>query len=530
MGVVGVALLFGTVAWAILSQHGRNIGPRFGNPANILGDGNMDGRTTGGSGQPAAGDDPAAEFHPDIPRAWDDEAVATMELPLAQRDRSPRYMSAEEYYKLKVRPIYRSYPAYAKGREPAGYLESLKEKTPEIIFDPSKLHTKQDWIAAGKLVFESETLFFPAEEQPAEADVHLPVSKDGELPGFIPGFRYYIRKKGLVEAGINSCAGCHTRVMPDGTLWEGAQGIVDQPLSQADILKAKQASPEQTRRRLDRLWTNFGAPWVMSRQDFDAGYTTEQYVLELAARHPGVLARQGTSRSHPPHIPSLIGVHERKYLDATGLVRNRSIGDLMRYAIINEGLDTLAHYGDFQPSPGATIFSGDEGTRYSDEELYALALYISSLTPPPNPNQFDEHARRGQSVFQEQGCVMCHEPPLYTNNKLTPARGFNIPDDLRRTDNILDICVGTDSYLALKTRRGTGFYKVPSLQGVWFRNAFGHAGQAETLEEWFDPARLKFDYVPKGFHIGPGPIQGHPFGLTLSSTEKQDLIAFLKTL
>src|SRR5947208_7203512 len=64
-------------------------------------------------------------FHPDIPKVWDDRAVETMEVPLAQRDRSPRYMTSAEYYELKVRPIYRSYPAYAKGREPAGYLESL---------------------------------------------------------------------------------------------------------------------------------------------------------------------------------------------------------------------------------------------------------------------------------------------------------------------------------------------------------------------------------------------------------------------
>jgi hypothetical protein len=38
------------------------------------------------------------------------------------------------------------------------------------------------------------------------------------------------------------------------------------------------------------------------------------------------------------------------------------------------------------------------------------------------------------------------------------------------------------------------------------RCRFGHGGQAETLEEWFDPARLQSDYVPKGFHLGPGPI------------------------
>jgi hypothetical protein len=55
-------------------------------------------------------------------------------------------------------------------------------------------------------------------------------------------------------------------------------------------------------------------------------------------------------------------------------------------------------------------------------------------------------------------------------------------------------------------------------------------GQAETLEEWFDPARLNPDYVPKGFHLAPGPIKGHEFGLKLSANDKRTLIAFLKTL
>ena len=470
----------------------------------------------------------AQEFHPDIPKAWDEKSVERLEVPLAQRDRSPSYMSAEEYYKLKVRPIYRSYPVYAKGREPAGYIESLKQKDPEIIFDPSRLSTKEDWIAAGKLVFESDIQFFPTSfaEPPPESyirEIGWPVSKEGVLPGF--AYRYYVRRVGALEVGINSCAGCHTRVMPDGTLWEGAQGSVPPPVPNPEVaLRAKQANSADVRRRVDSLWIAYGTPWVMSREEFESHYTSEQLALESAAGHPGVFARQGTSFARPPHIPSLIGVQDRRYLDATGLVRNRSIGDLMRYIILNQGLDTRIHFGDFQPR------LGDEGTRYSDEQLYALALYVYSLKPPPNPNKFDERARKGQVIFQRQGCVSCHTPPLYTNNKLTPAAGFQIPDDLRKTDDIMDISVGTDPYLALKTRRGTGFYKVLSLQGVWFRNAFGHGGQAETLEEWFDPARLKPDYVPKGFHVGPGPIQGHAFGLDLPGAEKQDLITFLKTL
>jgi hypothetical protein len=473
----------------------------------------------------------AQEFHPTIPKAWDEKAVEGFEVPLAQRDRTPRHLTVEQYHALKVRTIYRSYPMYVKGREPKGYLESLKQKEPEIVFDPSKLHTKEDWIQAGKIVFDADILFRPAPEtQPAAGETPWPVSSDGGLAEFVPGYRYFIRKKGVLEVGINSCAGCHTRIMPDGSIFEGGQGMPNSPSPQARIRNLADLTPEVMRRRVETWWINFGAPWVMDREAYAQTVTRELVTQVFAAARPSVLARQGTSQTHPVHVPSLVGIGDLKYLDATGLVRNRSIGDLMRYAITNQGLDTMAHYGDFQPSPAATIFSGDAGMRYSDEQLYALGLYLESLKPPPNPNPLDERARRGQKIFQEQGCSGCHMPPLYTNNKLTPAKGFKVPDDLLKTDDILNVSVGTDPTLALQTRRGTGFYKVPSLRGVWYRTAFGHGGWADSLEEWLDPARLKEDYVPKGFHLGPGPIQGHEFGLKLAPEDKGALIAFLKTL
>ncbi len=51
----------------------------------------------------------------------------------------------------------------------------------------------------------------------------------------------------------------------------------------------------------------------------------------------------------------------------------------------------------------------------------------------------------------------------------------------------------------MNTRRGTGYYKVPSLLGVWYRTPLGHGGWVSSLEEWFDPKRLGDDYVPSGF-------------------------------
>ncbi len=336
--------------------------------------------------------------------------------------------------------------------------------------------------------------------------------------------KFVIRKKGVVELGRRSCASCHTRVMPDGTLLEGAQGMVRLFGSSAGM------TPERLRDLQDALWARVGAPWVQSKESFRELVTIDWYTKLLQASRNGVFPRQGTSLTHPVHAPSLIGIQDIRFLDATGLVRHRSIGDLMRYAVINSGLDMLAEYGDFRPSAHTSSVAAEDGTRYSDEQLYAMALCIGSLQPPPNTNRVDDRVRRGQRIFGQQGCAGCHTPPLYTNNKLTPATGFSVPDDLLKSGDVLNVSVGTDPTLALKTRRGTGFYKVPSLRGVWYRNAFGHGGWAETLEEWFDPARLNDNYVAKGFHLGPGPIKGHEFGLRIPPDDRKDLIAFLRTL
>jgi hypothetical protein len=113
------------------------------------------------------------------------------------------------------------------------------------------------------------------------------------------------------------------------------------------------------------------------------------------------------------------------------------------------------------------------------------------------------------------------------------AVGFTpAPDHPLRAD-ILSVTVGTDAGLALRTRKGTGLYKIPSLRGVWYRGLLGHDGSVTTLEEWFDPARLRDDYTPsgyKGFKVTRRAVPGHQFGLTLDAEDKSALIAFLKTL
>jgi hypothetical protein len=170
--------------------------------------------------------------------------------------------------------------------------------------------------------------------------------------------------------------------------------------------------------------------------------------------------------------------------------------------------------------------------RYSDEQLYALALYLYDLAPPPNQNPRDAQALRGQGVFESEKCARCHTPPLYTSNELVPVRGFVVSDALRASERIRDSGIGVDPTLTLTTRRGTGFYKVPSLKGVWYRGPFEHNGSVATLEDWFDPARVEESYVPTGWNPGgrARAVPGHEFGLDLSAEDRAALIAFLKTL
>ncbi len=114
-----------------------------------------------------------------------------------------------------------------------------------------------------------------------------------------------------------------------------------------------------------------------------------------------------------------------------------------------------------------------------------------------------------------------------------PADGFTPPPDHFERFDIMRTTVGTDPTLTLYTRRGTGYYKVPSLRGVWYRGPFEHNGSVATLEDWFDPKRLRDDYVPTGFRgygVKSRAVKGHTFGLSLSDEDRKALLAFLRTL
>ncbi len=146
-------------------------------------------------------------FRPVIPRTWDDAAIQTLEVPLAHAQASPVHVSASYYYRIPVRPIYKSYPVYEPGHEPKGYWNWLQNREPVILWDDSghrpPLQTEADWVKAGELVFEApisfDTELFLPEVRDPEAYRAIGTPLTGE--GVNPFVHWVVREKGKIELG-----------------------------------------------------------------------------------------------------------------------------------------------------------------------------------------------------------------------------------------------------------------------------------------------------------------------------------------
>lgn len=476
-------------------------------------------------------------------RIWDEKELATWALPVAGLGVPPSFVSENEYYALPVDNL-RTYPVYHPAYEPAGYRAWLKKQGPQPLITANKLKSESDWIRAGKRVFEELDIAISRTDDPvvlnhfndaASIDVYRDEHGDVlDKNGVILTYRWVVDTDGKLKISLSSCASCHTQLMPDGNLLPGAPSNYDLSFSPAaDFLLAK--LKKSTVSEGDDFYVKFGVPWRdddiharfkgMSDKDLKAFGT-----LKSGGVIGSYIARFNGSPFFTTRMGDLIGVKNYRYLETTATHLNRGPEDVARYCTLVEFTDIGAFGPHHMVDPQNVLH-----VRPPDEAMYAMALYIYSLKPPQSPYPFNEKARRGMIIFESEGCFECHTPPAYTNNKLVAVPGFEPPIDDLQTKR-LDVStrrVGTDPGLALRTRKGTGYYRIPSLRGVWYRLSFEHSGSIGSLEDWFDPKRMSDDYVPSGWR-GPGvetrAVPGHPFGHDLSAEDKEALIAFLKTL
>ena len=461
---------------------------------------------------------------------------------MAGLGRPPQLVSEHDYYALPEANV-KTYPVYTPDKEPPGYIDWLKHQDPQPLVDVAKLHTQADWIAAGREVFYGRELprYTGSEDNlqlirnPKVLEAYrLQTTDDGVLLGL----RYVIRQKGKVELGTDTCAMCHVQIH-SGKVVEGPPNNTTPfgPLMGDLTRRYAQISPAffEARRR-KQMREDYRVPYLKDDPNLRTADLPSEQIAQLYDAVPlGVYMRSNTSLLYPVKIANLIGIKDLRYFDRTATARQRNVTDLMRYiASIADVTDALTVYGD---GDGGRLRPENLGLvngvhRTPDALLYALAMYVYSLQPPANPNPFDARARAGQKIFEREGCIGCHTPPLYTNNKLTLAKGFSPSEDEKRQLNLLDLTVGTDPGLALKTRKGTGFYRVPSLRMIWTNACFLHDGSIGSLEEMFNPDRLKATFRSSNWNAATPAhaVVGHPFGLDLGPEDRAALIQFLRTL
>lgn len=138
-------------------------------------------------------------------------------------------------------------------------------------------------------------------------------------------------------------------------------------------------------------------------------------------------------------------------------------------------------------------------------------------------------------------CSTCHTGPRFTDDSFHNTGVPDVPGlplDLGRRSGAMQVaadpfnCLGAFSdagpeacgelnFMVKDYRRLTRAYKPPSLRGAATRPPYMHAGQFATLEE-------VVDHYARAPAAPAGESELHP--LTLSEREREQLIAFLKTL
>jgi hypothetical protein len=478
------------------------------------------------------------------PRIWIDSALADWATPVAGLNVRPKHYSEAEYYSITP-DNYRTYPFYPVDREPPGYWEWLQQQKPEPLIDPQGPRTREGWIAAGEHAFAEMDAFLARQSDPSviararspEAFRGVRLTPDGAFRQL----RWVVTPAG-VQLTAPACSACHRTTEPDqSTATEAEGGALERrrnaPLTGAGAtvnrLRAFYAGDSLS----VALWKEFTVPWARDERVErlqDTPVSELQSVRSAAGLsrsfQGGVFARANGSPYYVTKVPDLHDLRYSRYLDATATHQLRGPEDIARYAALVTGADRM----EFGPHQILTDEQRRLRFRYADETLYAIGLYLMSLEPRKNPNPGPvELTTRGRTIFEREKCTTCHPAPHYTTGRLTIASGWKPPVDHPNRADIVARTVGTDPGAALRTRKGTGLYKIPSLRGVWSRRVLLHDGSLSSLEELFDPARLRPDYKPSGWSppgVSTRAVAGHEIGLRLTAEEKAALIAFLRSL
>jgi cytochrome c553 len=311
--------------------------------------------------------------------------------------------------------------------------------------------TRAEWIALGERVFFE----FPMSVAPSVGRALREGSDLREYGVIVHDDRYVGIQLAEVDGRtrvVVTCASCHASIGTDGR----PSGV-----------RANRAY-DHGRLRLEHGGAN------------EASLVDTTRAEDLDDLGPGRSDVQLDRQFNPYAFPDFGGIVDMPYLHHTANWYQRGVASL---AIRVE-----------------TVFMshGRNASRPPRVLMWALAEYLRSLPPPPPIESSSPASERGRAVFEQQGCDVCHAPPLYSS-------------ELRPTLEE----IGTDDAAGRSPIRGTGRWRVPSLRGVGGNAPYLHHGAVATLEQLFDPQREE---------------PGHGFGLELDAAARADLLAFLRSI
>ena len=330
------------------------------------------------------------QWKPQIPRTWDDAALADWATPVAGLNVRPTHMTAKEYYALPTENV-RTYPVYVPDREPRGYWEMLQRVGPKPLIEPDAVGPKPIGSPRGGAYSTNSTIWRYVRSIPSGLR-----RRAARIRSIHRARRFCRRVKSTECAGCQPARGSHFRfqIVPVATwrTWRMA--------AQSSALRRwRAASTARLRcswRSIRRialvpsaipfrmgdepfgmwLYRAFGVPWA--KDDIHERLKTmtpaELPGLLAAGARGGAIPRWNGSLFYPVKVPDLIGVKDRKYLDATATHLHRGIGDLMRYAALVSTAEParIGHYNLLPPDARRVE------ARLPDEALYALAYTFAA--------------------------------------------------------------------------------------------------------------------------------------------------------
>src|SRR5215467_7628126 len=146
-----------------------------------------------------------------VPKAWNDVGLSDWATPLALVNVRPSNFTEKELRKVPIYELYRSYPVYYPGREPAGYQQWLQSRKPELLINRALLRTEEDWINAGQRVFRE--MYLPPPE-PQQKLIDLVRSRDALERAEVQPYRTIPPRWVVTPSGIRiapaGCQACHS--------------------------------------------------------------------------------------------------------------------------------------------------------------------------------------------------------------------------------------------------------------------------------------------------------------------------------